>query len=92
MDSDPLGIFSALVLQRKDIKVAKGARFFLYTDGMIESVPGASRKKGVESLVESCVRHQWDSLSEAVSMIALDQTRAKTVEDDLLLLAVEVTD
>jgi hypothetical protein len=33
------GIFSALVLQRKDIEVS-GDRFFLDADGMIESVPG----------------------------------------------------
>jgi sigma-B regulation protein RsbU (phosphoserine phosphatase) len=92
MDSDPLGIFSALVLQRKDIKVSPGDRFFLYTDGLIESSPGAARKSGVESLVDSCLAHRKDSLCVAVSLIARDQTGGKAVEDDLLLLAVEVPD
>lgn len=37
MDSDPLGIFSALVIQRKELTVSPGDRLFLYTDGFIES-------------------------------------------------------
>ena len=91
MDSDPLGIFSSLVLQRKDVKVSAGDRFFLYTDGMIESAPGGGRKTGLQSLIESCVSYRTDPLSDAVSMIARDQTGAKVAEDDFLLLAVEVT-
>lgn len=31
MDGDPLGMFSALALQRKDLRVMPGDRFFLYS-------------------------------------------------------------
>jgi hypothetical protein len=37
MGPDPLGIFSAAVLQPKDLNLASGDRFFLYTDGLIEA-------------------------------------------------------
>jgi len=42
MDSDPLGVFSSAVLTRKDLKVSRGDRFFLYSDGLIESGPGGA--------------------------------------------------
>jgi sigma-B regulation protein RsbU (phosphoserine phosphatase) len=93
MDSDPLGIFSALVLQRKDVKVSPGDRFFLYTDGLIESIPGAARREGLERLVAACVARRSDSLPCAPLNIAgqIQSLSAEGIQDDLLLLAVEVT-
>jgi sigma-B regulation protein RsbU (phosphoserine phosphatase) len=91
MDSDPLGIFSALVIQRKEIKVAPGDRFFLYTDGFIESSPGGGRTEGLERLVASCVLHRTNPLADAPNKIADDlQVGVPQAQDDLLLLAVEV--
>ena len=58
MDSDPLGMFGAAMLQRKDLRVSPGDRFFLYSDGLIESSPGGGRREGLERLVEACVRHR----------------------------------
>jgi len=90
MDSDPLGLFSSVVLQRKGLRVARGDRFFLYSDGLIESPPGTSRRVGLERLVEACVLHRAVPLAEApgaiVSQLLPDPG---IVEDDLLLLAVE---
>jgi sigma-B regulation protein RsbU (phosphoserine phosphatase) len=92
MDSDPLGMFSALVLQRRELTVSRGDRFFLYTDGFIECSLGGRRRDGIGRLVHSCVHHRKDSLAEAVSMIACDiQSGAESVNDDLLLLGVEAT-
>jgi sigma-B regulation protein RsbU (phosphoserine phosphatase) len=91
MDSDPLGIFSALVIQRKEVRVSPGDRFYLYTDGLIESPPGGGRGDGLARLVDSCVRHRTDSLKRATAEIAADiQSGSAGVQDDLLLLAVEV--
>lgn len=91
MDSDPLGIFSALVIHRKEVRVSPGDRFFLYTDGMIETAPGAARGEGLERLVGLCVRHRADSLRDAVAMIAADvHSGGEIVQDDLLLLGIEV--
>jgi phosphoserine phosphatase RsbU/P len=91
LDSDPLGIFSSLVIQRRDVQVSPGDRFYLYTDGLIESSPGAGRGKGLESLVAACVLHRKDLLQDAAAGIAASlQFGAAAILDDLLLLAVEV--
>lgn len=91
MDSDPLGIFSSLVLQRKDLKLSPLDRLYLYTDGLIESTPGGGRGAGLDGLVDLCVLHRTDSLKEATAMIAADvQAGLAHVDDDLLLLGIEV--
>ncbi len=92
MDSDPLGIFSSLVIQRKELKVSPGDRFYLYTDGMIEACPGGCRAEGLERLVASCVQHRTVPLAEAPARIAADMQLGVVaqIQDDLLLLAVEV--
>ena len=91
MDGDPLGLFSSLVLQRKDVRVSCGDRFFLYSDGLIEATPGGGRRQGLERLTDACVRHRAEPLAEAAASIA-GELRADTgtVADDLLLLAVEM--
>jgi len=90
MDSGPLGVFGSAVLRRKDLRVSKGDRFFLYTDGLIESSPGGSRREGLQKLIDACVRHRMAPLAEAVSMIAAEiRPETGLVEDDLLLLAVD---
>jgi sigma-B regulation protein RsbU (phosphoserine phosphatase) len=91
MDSDPLGIFSSLVLQRKDLRVSVGDRLYLYTDGFIESSPGGGRRSGLDALVDVCVRHRTDSLKDAIANIAADvQAGQASIDDDLLLLGIEV--
>lgn len=92
MDSDPLGMFSKLVLQRKDLWVSPGDRFFMYTDGLIECGLGGRRRDGIGRLVHSCVHHRKYPLGEAISRIACEiQSSAASIHDDLLLLGIEVT-
>jgi sigma-B regulation protein RsbU (phosphoserine phosphatase) len=90
-DSAPLGMFSAVLLQQEEVSVAPGDRFFLYTDGLIESMPGAGRREGVERLAEACVRFRGEPLKQATAQIAaaIEGSRS-AIRDDLLLLAVEV--
>jgi len=90
MDSEPLGLFSTVVLQRRDTMVSPGDRFFLYTDGFIEFSPGGNRHDGLERLVEACINHRHETPDEAVQRIASDIQCGKEAGDDLLLLAVEV--
>lgn len=96
LDSEPLGVFSSTVLQRKDLQTSRGDRFFLYTDGLIETPAGGgaggSRRPGLEQLAEACREQVAAPLEVAASRIAgvlWPDTRA--VQDDLLLLAVEST-
>jgi sigma-B regulation protein RsbU (phosphoserine phosphatase) len=91
LESDPLGMFGAAILQRKDLRVSSGDRFFLYTDGLIEASAGGARRAGLEQLVDACVRHREAPLGESAARIAGELRPAEhAVEDDLLLLAAEV--
>ncbi|MCC6586306.1 MAG: SpoIIE family protein phosphatase [Bryobacterales bacterium] len=90
MDSDPLGLFSSVVLQRKDILLSGGERIYLYTDGMVEPSPGAPRKVGLERLKSTCIRHAATPLPKATVEIAQELRPAAGLKDDLLLLAIDV--
>jgi sigma-B regulation protein RsbU (phosphoserine phosphatase) len=90
--SDPLGMFGAATLHRQDLRIAKGDRFFLYSDGLIEASPGGGRRKGLEQLIGACVRHRSVPLDESAAAIVRDlHLEEQALEDDLLLLAVEVS-
>lgn len=91
MHSEPLGLFSSMLLQRRDVKVVPGDRFFLYSDGLIESMPGGGRKAGLEKLIWSCVLHRADSMDQiAQSVVAEVRPPATAATDDMLLLVGEV--
>ena len=93
VESDPLGIFGAVVLQKQDIRMQPGDRFFLYTDGLIErrNLPAGGRAAGVELLRQACERCHGMPLAEAVSTVS-ERIRpaAEPSGDDLLLLGVEI--
>lgn len=90
--SDPLGMFGAATLHRQDLRVARGDRFFMYSDGVIESSPGAGRRDGQERLVAACIRHRGAPLAESAATIVRElRLEDSAPEDDLLLLATEVS-
>lgn len=91
LDSDPLGMFGSTVIQRRDLRAAKGDRLFLYTDGVIESSAGAGRQEGLGRLVDACVRHRSLPLGDVPSAIVADLRPGERAEDDLLLLVTEVS-
>ena len=90
LDSDPLGMFGAAIIRRKDLRVSNGDRLFLYTDGLIESSAGGGRREGLERLVDACVRHRHVPLAELTASIVTELRPGGRAEDDLLLMAVEV--
>ncbi len=92
LDSDPLGMFGSAVLHRQDISASKGDRFYMCSDGLIESSPGGGRREGLERLVAACVRHRSAPLSESAAMIVRELGLIDhKVEDDLLLLPADVS-
>jgi sigma-B regulation protein RsbU (phosphoserine phosphatase) len=85
-------MFGSAILRRRDLRVSAGDRFFMYTDGLIEASPGGGRREGLGRLVEACVRHRTAPLAESVAGIADELRPAENVvEDDLLLMAAEVS-
>lgn len=92
MDSTALGMFSSLALQRRDLPVSPGDRFFLYTDGFAECALGGRRRDGIGRLVHACVENRSLPLADAVSQTAAQLiSAAARIQDDLLLLGVEIT-
>lgn len=92
IDSEPIGIFSSLALQRKDLWLEPGDRFFLYTDGLIELDPAGGRNKGIADLCRCCVETSGlpNSMVTCEMVSRLRAGAGGNVKDDLLLLAVEV--
>lgn len=91
LQSDPLGIFGTTTLHRQDLRVSGGDRFFMYSDGFIESSAGSGRREGLDRLMDACIRHRAAPLAESAAMIVRElRPEGQTAEDDLLLLAVEV--
>jgi len=93
VESDPLGVFESVILEKWEISVDPGDRFYLYTDGLIEDhlLPGGGRHSGVERLRRACERRHRLPLPEAVNAVTGDVRPAEEpADDDLLLLAVEV--
>jgi hypothetical protein len=59
---------------------------------LIESTPGGGRRAGLDLLMDACVRHRAEPLEESVARIVRElRPEDRTVDDDLLLLAAEVT-
>ncbi|NDJ12921.1 MAG: response regulator [Acidobacteriia bacterium] len=91
MDGDPLGSFGALTLQSRKLHVGPGDRFYMFSDGLIEAIPGSGRREGVSRLVEACVAYRKAPLRSSVeAIVAIVRSGEDTVADDLLLLGVEV--
>ena len=91
MDGDPLGSFGALTLQSRKLHVGPGDRFYMFSDGLIEAIPGSGRREGVSRLVEACVAYRKAPLRSSVeAIVATVRSGEETVADDLLLLGVEV--
>src|SRR3569833_2383702 len=85
IDSEPLGLFNASVLQRKDIRVGHGDRFYLFSDGIIEACPGGGREAGLDLLTRACVRHASAPLSMLPAYIVDDLRPHKRAIQDVLL-------
>ena len=91
MEGDPLGVFGAVALQQREVKVASGDRFFLYSDGLIEdpSVAGGGRRDGLVTLLARCRQTMHLPIALAPRKI-IESLYPGPAQDDLLLLGVEV--
>jgi sigma-B regulation protein RsbU (phosphoserine phosphatase) len=93
VESDALGIFPSVILEKRDVFVEPGDRFYLYTDGLIENplAPGGARDAGLKQLCLACEHSHHLPLAEAVNAIAGEvRPSGEPVYDDLLLLGVGV--
>ena len=92
LKGDVIGIFNDVLFGVKSLKVQEGDRFFLYTDGIIEST---SEKivwtEGSQKLLDACIETRSVPIRQAPEKI-LEMTcpDMKKLEDDIVILGVEI--
>jgi phosphoserine phosphatase RsbU/P len=87
-DGDVIGAFPDAVFDSTELQLTPGDRFFLFSDGLIESRDG--RQEGLQRLVTACRTRLQSPLAAAVASIVPEVTQGSRVDDDVLLLGVEV--
>lgn len=90
---DILGAFDRVSFNPIRVRVSKGDRFFLYSDGIIEGFGEnkKSREQGIKELVDACCETCQISVTQAVEKIMMSLFPGDTKpEDDIVLLGVEV--
>lgn len=90
-EGDVLGPFASIYLKPVERKLAPGDRFYLYTDGLIESPEsGYQRGEGRKKLMDACAAAIGLPRHAAIdSVMAGLYPDVRIVKDDIVLLAVE---
>ena len=92
MDGDVIGIFKDVLFGQEKLLVSPGDRFYMYTDGLIES---SHRKivwsEGAGRMLEACAKARDVSLEDAPLFITRTlHPDTSGQEDDIVILAIEV--
>ena len=89
---DILGAFEQVVFEPIEKKITTGDRFFLYSDGLIESCGGSriQREDGLEKLIRSCIKTRHLPKSRAIGAIVEELFEGgRPPHDDFVLMAVD---
>jgi sigma-B regulation protein RsbU (phosphoserine phosphatase) len=92
MDGDVIGIFKNVLFGQQTLTVSPGDRFYMYTDGLIES----SDKKivwseGAGIMLAACIAAKDVPLSEAPLFITrMLHPDTSVLEDDIVMMAIEI--
>lgn len=92
MDGDVIGIFNNVLFGQEKLNVNPGDRFYMYTDGLIESTDEKIVwSEGADKMLNACIQASDIPILEApqaiTSILCPDTSR---LEDDIVLLAIEV--
>jgi phosphoserine phosphatase RsbU/P len=85
---DVLGVFSDGAFETTEVKLRKGDRVLLYTDGLIEL--NGSRESGLIELEKANKAHKHEPLETMVSAVVSEVTAPRAPEDDVVLMGVEL--
>ncbi|HAK47258.1 MAG TPA: histidine kinase [Spirochaeta sp.] len=92
-DGDVLGMFPNIIIEKIELKVNDGDRFYLYTDGIIEESMNEkiSRAEGINKLLAKIKKTEDIKMAESITGIMgeLFPSIGKA-GDDILLMGVEV--
>jgi sigma-B regulation protein RsbU (phosphoserine phosphatase) len=89
---DILGAFEQVVFEPFEKKVAAGDRFFLYSDGLIETCGGGrvQRDDGLKKLMQACVKTRQLPKDQAIGTIVEELfAGGRPPQDDFVLMAID---
>lgn len=92
LEGDVLGAFKDVYFGNQEIRVRKGDRFFLYSDGLIEE-PGEKKvwTARLDDLLKACDQLRDAPVGQvAESLIKLLHADKNQIEDDIVVMAVEI--
>ena len=92
-DSDVMGAFEDGIFIKQEIDVNPGDRFFLITDGLVESFVSSprTRSEGLQTLEQVCLETREQNLQEATNTVINRLFEGnRQAEDDVLLLGVDI--
>jgi sigma-B regulation protein RsbU (phosphoserine phosphatase) len=87
-EGDVAGAFADVNFDAKELTVRPGDRFFLYSDGLIET--GGTREEGIRRLAAACTAWRGAALENMVQSAVQDVTAGLCLQDDIVLMGVEV--
>ena len=87
-DGDVVGAFPDAAFDDRELTLRPGDRFFLYSDGLIET--GGTVEEGIQRLVGACSASRKAPLPNMVASVVREVTTGVAVEDDIVLMGVEV--
>ncbi len=85
---DVVGAFNDAVFGHSELNLKPGDRFFLYTDGLIET--GGSHGVGIHQLAAACAAQQGVTLEVGLQSILGSIAGSSIVQDDKVLMGVDV--
>jgi len=92
LQGDVMGSFEEVSFGREAMKVKPGDRFYLYSDGLIESVQQKiSWPEGSEKLLAACAAAADQPITSAPQRIAEKlKPESVAIEDDIIVLGIQV--
>lgn len=89
-----LGVFSDVNIEEKSIKVEKGDRLILYTDGLIETQNSQREFYSVNGLKNFIIKNSETHITEFVHCLFEDVKNWSTIkgfEDDIVIIGIDFT-
>ena len=92
-NGDIIGVFDTARYNCRDIEIFGGERFFIYSDGLLESFEdeARTREQGMAELLECAVSTRDLAIQEATeNIVRLMFDGGRRMEDDVVLLGLDV--
>lgn len=86
---DVIGVFEPAVFEQRRIVVEAGDRLFLYSDGLVQPLPGVTQDQQVRRLCQLCDASRASGLADALPGVIDAMLGGDAPRDDIVLMGVE---